>query len=605
MSSEPERAVAFVLSKRVADYMEENVLMLHEDVQISVASQIMYKRQEDNIIVADENGNPVGIVTDEDILHKIGEFHVDPNTTSIKEIMSSPLISIGPDFTLKEALAKMRDFSVRKLVVISKNSSVLGIIFQRTIADELKKSTMISPKLLTTPIRSILGNLGFVLQFSGILLIIPAVLGTLLGEYVTAASIFLTSVLLLGTGFFLNSYGEKAKLNLRQASILVFLSWFFLILYGTVPHIYSTDFSGMSHVELFADSFFASAAGFTTAGISFIDKPETLPQSFTFYRSFTQFIGGMSFIYLVMTAFYPEAKLRSMRGFISGRTLHLKELFGTITIIFSIYVAIIAALLYFFGERNIIDNVSLAMSAVSTGGFVPNSTLLPNMVLEEYVIIMAAMILGALPFTFHYVFIRKRFVPPKLGTEILVYFGILAVGIVLFTLLGGFDWWTGAFGAIAASTTAGFQINDTVEAGSAARVVLMILMFIGGCGFSTAGGIKVYRLINLRNVRKLISKATRDLVSKDDRKEIATTSILLCLFPLFTLLVAVHFTSYGFGFEESFFEASGVITNGGLTLGIVNADMEPITKIMLVFVMILGRLEVIAMVYIIAPKLAS
>lgn len=247
MSSEPERAVAFVLSKRVADYMEENVLMLHEDVQISVASQIMYKKQEDNIIVADNNGNPVGIVTDEDILHKIGEFHVDPNTTSIKEIMSSPLISIGPDSTLRESLAKMRDFNVRKLVVISKSNGVLGIIFQRTIADELKKSTMISSRLLTTPIRSILGNLGFVLQFSGILLIIPAVLGTLLSEYVTAASIFLTSVLLLGTGFFLNSYGEKAKLNLRQASILVFLSWFFLILYGTVPYVYSADFAGVPH----------------------------------------------------------------------------------------------------------------------------------------------------------------------------------------------------------------------------------------------------------------------------------------------------------------------------------------------------------------------
>jgi hypothetical protein len=75
----------------------------------------------------------------------------------------------------------------------------------------------------------------------------------------------------------------------------------------------------------------------------------------------------MSFIYLVITAFYPESKLQAMRGFISGKTLHMKELFLTITIIFGIYIVIVASLLWVFGERNIIDNFSLAMSTLSNG----------------------------------------------------------------------------------------------------------------------------------------------------------------------------------------------------------------------------------------------
>ena len=86
--------------------------------------------------------------------------------------------------------------------------------------------------------------------------------------------------------------------------------------------------------EVFANAFFSSAAGFTTGGISLFDEPEKLSQSFTFFRSYTQLVGGMSFIYLVITAFYPESKLQAMRGFISGKTLHMKELFLTITVIF-------------------------------------------------------------------------------------------------------------------------------------------------------------------------------------------------------------------------------------------------------------------------------
>lgn len=604
MSSDPERAVAYILSKRVSSYMKEDVLILHEQIHIAIAGQIMHRREADNIIVTNDNEEPVGIVTDEDILHKIGEFHVDPRITTIKDIMSSPLISIEPDATLKEAISKMRDFKVRKLVVISKNK-VQGIILQGSIADAIKSSSMMSPRLLSTPVRAILGNLGFVLQFSGILLIIPAVLGTLLNEPRSASSIFLTSVLLLASGFFLNSYGEKARLNLRQASILVFLSWLFLILFGTIPYIYSADFVAETRFELFVDSFFASAAGFTTAGISFIEEPESLPQSFTFYRSFTQFIGGMSFIYLVMTAFYPEGKLRSMRGFISGKTLHLRELFGTITVIFAIYVTIVAGLLYFLGEKNIIDNFSLAMSALSTGGFVPSSTMLPNLNWQENAVLMGAMILGALPFTFHYAFIRKRFAPPKIGIEVLLYFVILLVGIVSFTLVSGFDPLVGAFNVIAASTTAGFEISNLQDVNQTAKTILILLMFIGGCGFSTAGGIKVYRLISLRNAKKMFRKKSRDSISSTDRKEFASAIIILVLFPLFTVMVAVHLTGYGFGFQDSFFEAAGVVTNAGISVGVISAEIEPITKIMLVFVMILGRLEIIAMVYIIAPKLGS
>ena len=170
--------------------------------------------------------------------------------------------------------------------------------------------------------------------------------------------------------------------------------------------------SDETNVEVFANAFFSSAAGFTTGGISLFDEPEKeLTQSFTFYRSYTQLVGGMSFIYLVMTAFYPESKLQSMRGFISGRTLHMKELFSTITVIFAVYIIIVAMLLYFFEEGNILDDFSLAMSTLATGGFIPSTTILDGSGWQVQVVLMGAMILGALPFTFHYAFVRKNSSP--------------------------------------------------------------------------------------------------------------------------------------------------------------------------------------------------
>ena len=168
------------------------------------------------------------------------------------------------------------------------------------------------------------------------------------------------------------------------------------------------------------------------SGISTITEPEKFSQSFVFFRSYTQLIGGMSFIYLVITAFYPESKLKSMRGFISGKTLRVKELFISITIIFVIYIMIVALLLYILGENNILDNFSLAMSTLSTGGFVPTSTILQELLWQEYIVLMGAMILGALPFTFHYALVKKKFLAPKLGKEVLTYFIILGIAVVLF-----------------------------------------------------------------------------------------------------------------------------------------------------------------------------
>jgi len=578
-------------------------LELPESMMMSNACKIMQENNKDEIIVVDSFGKPVGIVTDQDVLKKIGEAYADPKKTRLDDIMIFPIIGIKHDNTLYDALRTMRDKKIRRLVVFGDYNQIVGIVFQNTISNLIRDKLSYSSSEKYS-LKSILWNLGTVTQFAGVLMLIPSILATVLGETLVASGIFLMSTLLLVTGFLLNSYGDKHPLTLRGTAIMVFASFFILVLFGTIPYLYVSPFETSSFTDLFASSFFSSASSFTTAGISLFSTPEDLPDSFMFYRSFSQFVGGLSFIYLIMTAFYPENKLITMRGFISGNIPKLRELFATITIVFSIYVIIIALLMFYFGERNIIDDFSLAMSTLSTGGFVPDSSLLSSLSLPEYFVLMIGMILGALPFGFHYALVKKKFMSVKLTHEVGIYLTILAISIILFIGLTNFSAIDSAFTVIAASTTGGFQINDLNGIGPAPMILLLILMIIGGCGFSTAGGFKVFRLQQLFQLKHFRKSKWNNLTSSE-RKEIWIAVFLLVLFPTIPIPYAYHLSSYGYDFYDSYFESVGAITTAGLGTGIIDIDLEPISKILVGFLMIIGRLEIIVLAYIFIPKLLS
>src|SRR3989338_6737329 len=599
MSLNPERSVSYVLTKHVSSYMSKDFLLLDQNTLVRQAAKMLQDSERDDIIVIDDNHLPIGIVTDEDIINKMSEIMTYAESASLKDIMSAPLITIREKTTLQEALHMMRDSKIRKLPVVSKKNEVIGIIFKGTIANVIRDATATAPHLFSPTVKAILGNLGFVLQFAGVLLLVPAILSTVLGETVTAAGIYLTTVLLLVTGFFLNAYGEKASLNIQQASILVLSSLLVLSLFGTIPYLYVMPIQE-SVTDGFVNAFFSSVSGFTL-----IDEPENLPQSFTFYRSFTQLVGGMSFIYLVITALYPESKIQSMRGFISGRSLHMKELFGTITIIFTLYIVIVVSLLYLFGEINIIDNFSLIISAFATGGFLPTSTILDNIGWQEQIILMSAMIFGALPFTFHYSFVRKKFLSPKLGKEVLAYFIILSAAILLFILFSGLDPLTSMFYAVSASTTSGLHSQDSVNFNGATHTILILLMIIGGCAFSTAGGIKVFRLLQLRDCAKLLNKTYRS-ESKPQRKKELTSTVLIIILFLGTITITAEYltTIENKSLETAFYEATAIITTTGLTSDIVDLETNSTVKMVVSLLMIVGRMEIIAVIYIFVPKLS-
>lgn len=618
------------LKRPVLSYAHHQFIILDEDTDAATAVKLMHGKKAETIIVTNKLNEYVGIITDSDILDKIVMRGEDSDQVAIKNIMTSPLITISAKANVRMALELMR-LNLIKRIPVTDNIHILGVVTQEGLANAIRTSVLerqFRPYrvVIRERYKPIWGNLGFILQFAGLLFIAPAVMATFLGEIVTATGIFLGITTMSVTGFVLNAYGEKTPMNLRQASILMVSSFVLLSLFGSIPYMYVNPFGeNLDPVTLFVNSFFESASGFTTTGLSMLVYPEDLPKSFDFYRSFTQWIGGLSFVYLVITFFYPERKLAHMKGMLGGGTLRLKQLILTIAVIFSIYTVVLAMLLYISGNHDIIFNISLILSAVTGGGFVPSSTSLISENFLELFVLMTGMVISALPFAFHYAVFSKEMHTTKMRPEIFTYFGIILISIPIFWYLlslsdPGSNAMTSVFHTLSAATTTGFQFIDITLLSDQGKFFLIILMLIGGTAFSTAGGIKVGRILLL--LQKLTKKkfsadvTTRSISSvssrydhtyhgweqkssqhKEDKtlNEAVLVIILFILTSIFTGILLSIFS--GQTFLNSMFESVSALTTSGLSTGITSLDAELGSKILLIINMIIGRFEIIAVIY--------
>src|SRR5215204_5404446 len=597
-----------VLERPVTSYMHRLFVILDENMSVASAVKQMHSHNAGTIIVLRGN-TPVGIVTDSDIINKVVMKGEDSDEVFLKSIMSAPLVTISPKGTVKQALQLMRLNEIKRIPVAD-TSGILGVVTQESLANAVRTSVIERTfsryrSIIREQYKPILGNLGILLQFSGILLVVPAFLGTALGESASIVGIFFAVVGLSFAGFFLTNIGEKGPMNLKQASIFIVSGFILLSLFGSIPYIYLNPFgSDAGTFTLFVNSFFESASGFTTTGLSVISDPENLPQSLNFYHSYTQWVGGLSFVYLVMILFFPERKLSAMKSVLGGGLLRVRELLITIVGIFTAYTLIL--------------------------------------------------IFSALPFAFHYhIFSRKGLWTRKtISLEVAVFLVLLTVAIPIFYWLswGEVDIYTSIFHIISGSTTTGFQYLNIQSIPSTAKIFLTLIMLVGGTAFSTAGGIKVGRFILLyqeltkksreknrtaiaetytsssissttnpyrstefltrlrdehrkRNLEELIEQQERILkrvslliMSKKVVREILTVIALYISIALITGSVLSSLTNSPF--EDAMFEAVSAISTTGLTAGITSVNLDVFSKLILTTNMIVGRFEIIAILYI-------
>jgi trk system potassium uptake protein len=646
-----------VLERPVTSYMHRLFVILDENMSVASAVKQMHSHNAGTIIVLRGN-TPVGIVTDTDIINKVVMKGEDSDEVFLKSIMSAPLVTISPKGTVKQALQLMRLNQIKR-IPIADSFGILGVVTQEALANAVRTSVIERTfsryrSLIREQYKPILGNLGIVLQFSAILLVVPAFLGTALGESASIVGIFFAVVGLSFAGFFLTNIGEKGPMNLKQASIFIVASFLLLSLFGSIPYIYINPFGNDTTTSaLFVNSLFESASGFTTTGLSIISNPENLPKSLDFYRSYTNWVGGLSFVYLVMILFFPERKLSAMKSVFGGGLLRVRELLITIVGIFTAYTLILIFMVIIFSQTDVLDAISLIFSTITGGGFSPVSDIITPDHPERLAILAVGMILSALPFAFHYhIFSRKGLLTRRtISLEVAVFLILIVIGIMIFYWLawGQVDIYSSIFHVISASTTSGFQYLNIQSIPYTAKIFLILLMLVGGTAFSTAGGIKVGRFIVLyeeftkksrekdrtaitgtststsisstanpyrstefvtmfpdehrkRNLEEVFEQQARILkrvsliMSKKVVREILLVIVLYVSIALITGSVLSSLTNSHF--VDALFEAVSAISTTGLTAGITSVNLDVFSKLLLITNMIVGRFEIITILYI-------
>lgn len=646
-----------VLERPVTSYMHRLFAILDENMSVASAVKQMHSHNAGTIIVLRGN-TPVGIVTDTDIINKVVMKGEDSDEVFLKSIMSAPLVTISPKGTVKQALQLMRLNQIKR-IPIADSFGIQGVVTQEALANAVRTSVIERTfsryrSLIREQYKPILGNLGIVLQFSAILLVVPAFLGTALGESASIVGIFFAVVGLSFAGFFLTNIGEKGPMNLKQASIFIVASFLLLSLFGSIPYIYINPFGNDTTTSaLFVNSLFESASGFTTTGLSIISNPENLPKSLDFYRSYTNWVGGLSFVYLVMILFFPERKLSAMKSVFGGGLLRVRELLITIVGIFTAYTLILIFMVIIFSQTDVLDAISLIFSTITGGGFSPVSDIITPDHPERLAILAVGMILSALPFAFHYhIFSRKGLLTRRtISLEVAVFLILIVIGIMIFYWLawGQVDIYSSIFHVISASTTSGFQYLNIQSIPYTAKIFLILLMLVGGTAFSTAGGIKVGRFIVLyeeftkksrekdrtaitgtststsisstanpyrstefvtmfpdehrkRNLEEVFEQQARILkrvsliMSKKVVREILLVIVLYVSIALITGSVLSSLTNSHF--VDALFEAVSAISTTGLTAGITSVNLDVFSKLLLITNMIVGRFEIITILYI-------
>ena len=457
---------------------------------------------------------------------------------------------------------------------------------------------------------------GSVLKYFALAYIFPLCVALYYGE--EGWRIYLYALLLtLGVGLILQ-FGFKTAREIERAdgfSIVAF-TWLFISLFGTLPYV----FLGLG----FLDAFFEAMSGFTTTGASILTVVEALPKSALLWRSLTQWLGGMGVIILFI-AILPKLGVGGSQLFEFETTGpmpdRLRPRFTTTArLLWTIYVGFTAAqiaLLYFLARLPLFDSICVSFTTLSTGGFTPTTASIAAYAspLAEYIIIVF-MFLGGTNFAIHYQFFRGNFRILK-DEEFRLYTVLLLVAtLVLVASQGLSSCRDGLFQAVSIMTCTGFATADFASWHFGTRAVLLALMFIGACGGSTGGAIKVARILALLKyarvmMRKAISpnavipvKYNRKPLSEGVMRDVIS---FFFLYILVAVIASIVLCFLGLDLETSLSAVATCQANCGPGLGAVGpaanfAWLPSAAKVILIFCMWLGRLELFTVFMIFSPR---
>lgn len=372
----------------------------------------------------------------------------------------------------------------------------------------------------------------------------------------------------------------------------------------------------------FADALFEAVSGITTTGLSTLASIEGRPASFLFARAWMQWIGGLGVLALVL-ALLMEPGIAAKRlgsdervDIAGGTRSHVRR----VSLVYLLITVIGVLALLAVGE-SVLDAIVYTLTAVSTGGFANHDASLAGVAsLPARGLITLLSLAGAISFSWYYLGYYRH------ASSLLrepQFRGLLVVCAVTVITLFGFmslahpgqladNLANATLTGISAQTTTGFSSLPLAELDPGSKLTLIVSMFIGGELGSTAGGLKVVRLMILLSLVRLLVQqaaipptarvpATLDGGSLQPA-EINTVVSLLVVYLLVILLSWAAFLVYGHAPLDALFEVVSALATAGLSTGVTSATLEPALKAVLCMDMLMGRVEVIAFLVLLYPR---
>lgn len=416
---------------------------------------------------------------------------------------------------------------------------------------------------------------------------------------------------------------EKSRLQTRDGFACVALCWIALSLFGALPYF----FSGTPYV----DAVFETVSGLTTTGASIFPSPSSLPKGLQFWRALTQWMGGMGILVMVLALFpsVGQGSMNLMKAESPGpiSTKLRPKTSETAKILYTIYLALTAAetLLLRIAGLPWFDSLTTSLTTISTGGFSIRDESIAYYHSELVVwIVIVFMFVSAINFSLLFLVARGQLRDALKSEELRVYAGISfgATALIALDLIfrAGRPVYQSvsdaAFQVVALMTTTGFATADFALWPRFSQTLLLLVMFVGGCAGSTAGGLKVSRVIvQFKSLRRelqriLHSREVHPICLEGQRVEETTVSAVSIFFFAYTciLLTCAAIVSLDeVSFTAAFSAAMTMISNVGPGLAELGptcnfSALSVLSKAVLTFTMLLGRLEIMPLLVLLFPS---
>ncbi len=473
--------------------------------------------------------------------------------------------------------------------------------------------------------RAVMYVLGKIFMVIGTVILLPISVSVYYSERLTL-SFLIPSALLLFIGLMLILFKPKRRnIYTKEGLVICGLSWIIMSVFGALPFVISGT------IPNFIDAFFETCSGFSTTGATILTEIQSLPKSILFWRSFTHWIGGMG-ILSFMIAVIPKSESHSMfimkaevPGPKAGKIVSkIQESARILYIIYCVITLIEIFILSAFTDMRFFDAVTTSFSTAGTGGFsvMNNSILGYNSVAAEWIIIVFMFLFGV-NFNLYFFILIRKFASAFKSEELWTYVAINVSAIVLITLniSSSYERITdairdAAFNVNSIMSTTGFCTADFDKWGTFSKVILIALMFVGACVSSTGGGMKVTRIIlYFKEMHADLKIALRpNTITKIrmngnvvEKKVIQDTNSYLVVY-LGILFGSVFLISLnGFDLVTTVTSVITCLNNVGPGLGIVGPtgnyeSFSYLSKLILCFDMLAGRLELFPILILFAPR---